>query len=329
MSERDGLLRAIHENPDDDAPRGAYADWLDEHGDPDWAELMRLHVAASNHGEKLRPDQQPRLKVLERLCGDRLRARLRNVPRVTYKLARGIPVAIADSPTAAEAFLRKRRRAEVTGLWLRRSGGINRLAYRPRLKSIHYLSLAGCRVNQGNSGVVLVTSPNLTGLVRLDLASTRADGEFVLTAARNPALAGLRALSLAFNLRLAVADLVGKLLAARPALVELDLSRTNPSTAVLTAWAAEPALTQLKFLELNDNRLGDAGAAALAASPYLAGLWRLELRGNKITAAGAEALGRSPYLGAVEVLDLQHNPIPPAAAAVLRARFGKNVRLDS
>src|SRR5688572_7761584 len=38
------FLRAICEVPDDDAPRLVFADWLDEHGDPDRAEFIRLHI---------------------------------------------------------------------------------------------------------------------------------------------------------------------------------------------------------------------------------------------------------------------------------------------
>ena len=39
------FLRAICENPADDAPRLVYADWLDEHGDPDRAEFIRVQIA--------------------------------------------------------------------------------------------------------------------------------------------------------------------------------------------------------------------------------------------------------------------------------------------
>jgi uncharacterized protein (TIGR02996 family) len=39
--ERQPFLRRIIENPDDDAPRLVYADWLDEHDDPDRARLIR------------------------------------------------------------------------------------------------------------------------------------------------------------------------------------------------------------------------------------------------------------------------------------------------
>jgi uncharacterized protein (TIGR02996 family) len=40
--ERQALLRGILENPDDDGPRLVYADWLEEHGDPERAAFIRV-----------------------------------------------------------------------------------------------------------------------------------------------------------------------------------------------------------------------------------------------------------------------------------------------
>jgi uncharacterized protein (TIGR02996 family) len=42
MSDREALLAAIQAVPADDAPRLVFADWLDENGDPDWAEFIRV-----------------------------------------------------------------------------------------------------------------------------------------------------------------------------------------------------------------------------------------------------------------------------------------------
>jgi uncharacterized protein (TIGR02996 family) len=42
MNERAALLRAVCENPDDDTPRLVFADWLDEHDEPERAEFIRL-----------------------------------------------------------------------------------------------------------------------------------------------------------------------------------------------------------------------------------------------------------------------------------------------
>src|SRR4051794_25062384 len=40
-----GFLTAICRSPDDDAPRLVYADWLEEHGDPERAEFIRVQCA--------------------------------------------------------------------------------------------------------------------------------------------------------------------------------------------------------------------------------------------------------------------------------------------
>ena len=44
MTDQDALLRAVIENPDDDTPRLVYADWLEENGQPERAEFIRLQI---------------------------------------------------------------------------------------------------------------------------------------------------------------------------------------------------------------------------------------------------------------------------------------------
>ena len=39
--EREAFLNAIFDAPEDDLPRLVFADWLDERGESDWAELIR------------------------------------------------------------------------------------------------------------------------------------------------------------------------------------------------------------------------------------------------------------------------------------------------
>jgi uncharacterized protein (TIGR02996 family) len=60
------FLRAVCEAPDDDAPRLVYADWLDETGDPDRAEFIRLQIRLARER-----DPSP---AIERRCEELLRA---------------------------------------------------------------------------------------------------------------------------------------------------------------------------------------------------------------------------------------------------------------
>ncbi len=45
MNEREALLRAVCENPDEDTPRLVFADWLQENGDEARAEFIRVQIA--------------------------------------------------------------------------------------------------------------------------------------------------------------------------------------------------------------------------------------------------------------------------------------------
>ena len=47
MSDEAHLLTAIADAPDDDTPRLVYADWLDEHNQPERAEFIRLQIGLS------------------------------------------------------------------------------------------------------------------------------------------------------------------------------------------------------------------------------------------------------------------------------------------
>src|SRR5437762_7367117 len=51
MSDEQGFLAAIREHPDDDTPRLVYADWLDDHGDADRAEFIRVQCELARLGE--------------------------------------------------------------------------------------------------------------------------------------------------------------------------------------------------------------------------------------------------------------------------------------
>jgi uncharacterized protein (TIGR02996 family) len=47
--EADAFLDAIFDHPEDDTPRLVYADWLQEHGQENYAQFIRLQCAAAHH----------------------------------------------------------------------------------------------------------------------------------------------------------------------------------------------------------------------------------------------------------------------------------------
>ncbi|MBV9126214.1 MAG: TIGR02996 domain-containing protein [Planctomycetes bacterium] len=51
MTDDDAFLGAILENPDDDILRLIYADWLEEYGQPERAELIRVQIALATQQE--------------------------------------------------------------------------------------------------------------------------------------------------------------------------------------------------------------------------------------------------------------------------------------
>jgi uncharacterized protein (TIGR02996 family) len=52
----DAFLQAIFDAPEDDTPRLVYADWLDEHGEPERAEFIRVQIQLAHlpEGDPLR-----------------------------------------------------------------------------------------------------------------------------------------------------------------------------------------------------------------------------------------------------------------------------------
>jgi len=62
MNERESLLLAVCDNPDDDTPRLVFADWLQEHGEEERAEFIRVQIELARGAVK--SDLQEREKAL-------------------------------------------------------------------------------------------------------------------------------------------------------------------------------------------------------------------------------------------------------------------------
>jgi uncharacterized protein (TIGR02996 family) len=110
MSDEAALLAAILAHPDEDTPRLMYADWLDEHGQHDRAEFIRIQCDPNSDEAA-----EDRAMELEERSRGRWLVGLLQVPGVHWEFRRGFPEYLdAD----ADLFL-DRYEAFVRARWLR------------------------------------------------------------------------------------------------------------------------------------------------------------------------------------------------------------------
>jgi uncharacterized protein (TIGR02996 family) len=310
------LLEAIREDPADLARWLVHADWLEEHGQADLAELIRIH----------REMEEPEVDPARRFQLDTRHAALLDANRQRWPVheleshyrwrheegRRSGPVRITVDvekyPDQAAVLSRVAPLVEVElndsireedQSWIPEEA-FGRLAACPALAGWTALYLKDMRYSPGGLAILLA-SPHLRRLRTLDMFESFHGDEV------RPWLA----------------------LPRWPPLTKLHLNGLQGDE--LTAELARSGhLRGLRELSLIYNEIGDAGAAALADCADLAGLTRLVLYGNEIGDAGALALARSPYLGGLEDLDIDSygaTELSDEVERALHARFGDRVRL--
>lgn len=328
------FLDAVFDRYDDDRPRLVYADFLDDSGEPERAELVRVQLALARL-----TDDDPRRPALSDRQADLL---VRNRAAWTAHLAglvasvdfrRGIP----DSPTVdAGTFLERGHelfaRLRVRRLRLLDAGpALPKVAQSPLLSHVRELDL--CGADLGNTGVsVLAKSPHLKTLEALDLGFNGIDDAGVEQLARSTLLPNLARLALNDNDRITATGLAA--LADSPffaGLTALDVSGNDIDDAGVRAAVASPSMARLQSFRVHSNPIGDAGIAALTASPFLARAakaeHKLELRGCLIGPRGAAALAGCPALRHCHALDLSGNDLgDDGVLALLSSRHVGNLK---
>jgi uncharacterized protein (TIGR02996 family) len=296
LAHEQAFLAEILAQPDDDAPRLVFADWLDDHGEGDRAEFIRAQVELYRlpEGDPRRPALVARVNEL---AVTRRKALLRGLPAVADLgvFHRGFLEEIA---LTARQFLshggRLRRGTPLRLLGLSRAAGvIDQLAASPLLDGITSLHFAvdGRSWLSGSHAVTFAASPHLHALRTLKLPVNPVGTEGVWALADSPALANL---------------------------AELDLGYCGLGVEGAQALAGSSRLTKLSRLNLECNDIGDEGLHALIQSPtLLAPLTWLNLRANGLSQAGAEALAACPHLRKLTHLNLLFNHIRRAGATAL------------
>ncbi len=337
------LIRVICDQPGEDTPRLAYADWLEEHSaaesDRDRAEFIRVQVAEAAKGG-YHPNgrswtrREHELSKRHRLTWE---AELPTYTGVFVSTGneyvgsyeRGFPYRVYAKSVRSflKAAPRLFTRSPVTAIRFsvitpRTAGELARSPFLGRVRHLDQLNGITDAALEA-----LAASPHLGNLTKLVLG-----GNEVTATGLRPFLANPTLTRLNYFMPLQCAN-VGS--AVVPALV------TSPCAAALEDVCLQgnglgpdaapdlPALLRLprlRRLNISSNRLGDDGAEALA-SVAVGGALELSLGFNGMTDRGAEALLNGPLLRCPGVrLYLVGNSIGEGMQARLTAAFGDRVR---
>jgi uncharacterized protein (TIGR02996 family) len=291
---QEDFIHAIIDDWGDDVPRLAYADWLEERGDP-YGEFIRLGCARARGSARSREAarQEALLARYEEEWFGPLRALGRLNPsergfvnNITIEGDQGLRRFVAGAKEIArtcllqQVLLRPGRSPPET-LDPQTLRGFAALPCLGRVRSLlvagyygdadagSFLDVEGLRA--------LLASPHWARLKELNLANNRLGEAGARALAEAPLLAQLTGLDLSGWVG---SDLDGTV-----------ISRVaNIGRSGVWALASSPGTAQLRQLELSWNQAGDAGAAALAASPYLTRLTSLGFEDATLSADGRELL---------------------------------------
>lgn len=324
MNEENAFLAAIIAQPDDTTTRLVFADWLEEHGDPDRAAFIRLQIQQSHLAEEdpaCEEIQHQTCPLFEKNKSKWLadlpawlqqevsahnftRGFLSNFNKTAAKVAR-IPQRVWAGHPIQELALHDI------------AGRLNRVLALPHLNGIRDLMFLDSLTN--SDWKALATCPNLTGV--RELSVLKAGNPVLAALARCPSLRGLTQLYLGGdfdNKGIAALTKTGAANLGRLKRLTLDSPNIGPGTA--TSLATTPALAGLEGLQIGSEesgQIGDSGAAALANSPHLAGLRDVWLLYQGIGSSGACAFAKTRHMTGLRKLRLYANPLGPDGVRAL------------
>ena len=306
MSDEAALLHAIYANPDDDTPRLVYADWLDEHDQPERAEFIRVEC------EEARTDHSS-------------------------------PAYLPLLQRASDLFERYRRRwfkplvgGDLVDHVLTSRGFVDTVVLSPDDFADHADTITTCapllrelHINTGGDWRAFFAEPLLSRIRAL----TFADEVFELDAAEELAeceyVSELVELELN-NQPLGYAGIAAVAAAQLTALKKLAVATSTIGDDGAEELFAGKAFGNLRELDMCENMLTGEACHALAAATSFGRLERLILCDNDITGDGIAALADAPHLRNLQILNLYANPIgPEGGRAILASRnWGNLIELN-
>ena len=254
-TEQVALWSAIRANPDDDTPRLVYADWLQENGDEDRAEFIRVQCALA---------ASPRTKAKERQALEVKEQRLHKLHREKWL-------------EPFRKLFRSAKKWHPTDLWFTRFVFRRGFVSTEALGSAPLKLLTQSRDTLEPIAIETAVIPQSEYHINLLKALARWCGATTIT-------------SLSFgNARDSDIEsiIAGKKLCR---LRVLGLGLGTVSDVGVAALAAWPFAISLRDVSLRYNSITHKGACVLADSPYLTSIVRLNLSGNRIGPDGANRL---------------------------------------
>jgi uncharacterized protein (TIGR02996 family) len=283
MSDGFALLRAIEEAPEDDTPRLAYADWLDEGGD---GPVRRLSAAA----------RLARAEFIRAQCELAALSARRGFSEVLIERQHSLREAYNDdwmslSPVKLLTDYLCAQRGFISRVGLNAPSFVRHGETLAATMPLHHLRLEQVRAGSAT----LAGCPTLAHVRILDVSGHKLRNAGMMNLARCPHFTHLHT---------------------------LDLSGNQLGIAAAEALAGS-CMPRLIALTLSDNPIKDRGLIALVRSPLMRGLTALHLAGCELTHRSVTALVQSPAAARLTELDLSCNRGlgPQGIAALASATF--------
>jgi uncharacterized protein (TIGR02996 family) len=322
-SEAQALLAAVLAEPDDDAPRLIYADWLDERGHPERAAFIRLQVEQarlSKHDPRADVLAFRAARLFDRHGADWV-AELPRFDGITWgEFHRGFPrVVIARTLAHFErAAGRIANVAPVDTLKPISQHPPRRLSRVRPIPTLRILRLEHTHLTERPEE--LFDSPLVFTLHTLELVGRDPDSEAdaVTALARSDSMENLRDLALVGtgtgSAGLAALAGARSLRNLRRLSVRNEPTYYRDEEAVVRsdgveALADSHVFANLEALDLSGNDIDEEAVAYLVRSPHLVNLRELNLARNDLFAGGLEVLEDEGWEMRLEALDLSHNRI--------------------
>ena len=287
LTEHRAFLNAISERPEDDLPRLVYADYLDETGDPDRAEFIRVQIALAKltEGDAQWSSLDARQNELQKDQAE-WRLPIRGIQRFRRGFVEAIAVTadwLIDAPEPVLRFAPIRELRVINA-----DNSVSALAGVPGLDRIETLDLRNNNFGKTERLMRFLDAAPLDSMTRLLLQNNRIWSDGVESLLGHPRAARLRT---------------------------LDLSGNPIGDAGAAHLAGANSLRDLRELILRSDgldwrdRIALEGAVELGRSQTLGKLHTLDLTGHLIGDVGLAALAQAVGLQNLECVDASFNQL--------------------